>query len=45
MDGLIEIIGGLLSIYFLFDFFLWNGGLVNPSILQRISEATAILLA
>jgi hypothetical protein len=31
------IIGTLGALYFLFDFFLWNGGLLNPSILSRIS--------
>lgn len=45
---MIQAIGGLLAIiltaYFLFDFFLWNGGLVDPSILTRIAEAGMLIL-
>lgn len=32
------IIGTALALYFIFDFIFWNGGLVNPSILARMSE-------
>jgi hypothetical protein len=38
MEDIASVIGGLLSVYFLFDFFFWNGGLLNPSILQRIAN-------
>lgn len=32
------IIGGSLALYFLFDFFFWNGGLLDPSIMTRIAN-------
>ncbi len=44
MKAIGRLIGGLASIYFLFDFFFWNGGLVNPSILQRMSNVMTILV-
>lgn len=31
------IIGTLGTLYLLFDFFFWNGGLLNPSIISRIN--------
>jgi hypothetical protein len=42
MEEIGRLIGGLASVYFLFDFFFWNGGLVNPSILQRISNVMTL---
>lgn len=36
------IIGGLLALYFLFDFFFWNGGLVDPAILSRIASVGVV---
>jgi|GEM_PF-5407839 len=42
MEGIGRLIGGLASVYFLFDFFFWNGGLVNPSILQRIRNVMTL---
>lgn len=30
----------LLALYFIFDFFFWDGGLVNPSIMTRLAEFT-----
>ncbi len=43
MEGLVRFISGLLSLYFVFDFVFWNGGLVDPSILYRIANATAFV--
>ncbi len=31
-----RIIAGVAMAYFVFDFLLWNGGLVNPSVVSRI---------
>lgn len=43
--GQLEAIGGLLLtiivLYLLFDFFWWDGGLVNPSIMSMIGDALA----
>ncbi len=44
MEAIGRLIGSLLALYFLFDFFFWNGGLVDPSILQRIADVTAFLI-
>ena len=38
-----KIIGSILGVYFLFDFFFWNGGLVNPSILQQFADLMTII--
>lgn len=39
------LIGTLGALYFLFDFFFWNGGLLNPSIISRINTiGTALVL-
>lgn len=41
-----RIIGGLtaaLTLYFLFDFFFWDGGILNPSILTRINDAAGVI--
>jgi hypothetical protein len=43
MDEIGRAVAGVLSVYFMFDFFLWNGGLVNPSIFQRISDTLGIV--
>ncbi|WP_158283845.1 hypothetical protein [Halorubrum sp. PV6] len=33
---------GLLALYFVFDLFIWNGGILNPSILSRIANVGVI---
>jgi len=38
-----QILSALGVLYFFFDFFLWNGGLLNPSIIARISAVGAAL--
>jgi hypothetical protein len=38
-----EIIGVLGALYFLFDFFLWNGGILDPSIIARITAIGTVL--
>jgi hypothetical protein len=43
MTELGRLIGGVGTLYFVFDFFVWNGGLVNPNILQRIANVGTIL--
>lgn len=43
MEEIAQFIGGLLSLYFVFDFVFWNGGLLNLSILQRIANVGFIL--
>jgi hypothetical protein len=44
MSGVGKAVGTLLILYFMFDFFLWNGGIVNPSILQRIADVSTFIV-
>lgn len=44
MEAIGKAIGTLAGLYFLIDFFFWNGGILNPSILQRISDALAFVV-
>ena len=37
IDKLTGVLGTVASVYLLFDFFLWNGGLLNPAILPRMA--------
>jgi len=43
MSGIGKAISTIGILYFLFDFIFWNGGLVNPSILQRIANVGVVL--
>ena len=36
-------IGTVLSLYFIFDFFFWNGGFVNPSFFARLESVMLLL--
>ncbi|AHG05362.1 hypothetical protein HALDL1_13570 [Halobacterium sp. DL1] len=38
MKEIAGVIGTALSLYFLFDFFVWNGGFVNPSFFARLDS-------
>ncbi|WP_232702654.1 hypothetical protein [Halobacterium wangiae] len=43
MEKIVGAIGTALSLYFIFDFFFWNGGLVNPSIFTRLESVMMLL--
>lgn len=36
-------IGAIGTLYLMFDFFLWSGGLLDPSIIARINSIGMIL--
>lgn len=44
LERIFGAIGTVLVVYFMFDFFFWDGGILNPSIMTRITEVGTTVL-
>jgi len=42
-EGIGGAISGVLALYFFFDFFFWNGGLLDPSIMARFANVGMLI--